>query len=482
MALTKVTSGMVNPDPSNASNLSSGSVPVAQLGNVDTATLEDDIALLGFKVAVNGSLAKYNLVDQTEDAFMDATGIDASASTGEMRNSSNYYSGNATPTGGIITTYSDGGTDYTVHSFLADASFATSGAGSVDYLVVGGGGGGGGVLNETPGGGGGGAGAYRTATGFSIGAGTHAIVVGDGGAAGGGTLATSGDSSSFSTITSTGGGYGGSWNDGISSVAGGTTAGGSGGGAGYTLDAGAAGTYGTAGGGRNDQSGGGGGGSTGAGAIGPTTGHGGNGGAGTANSLRTNVAVIYAGGGGGGAGNIGSGGASTGGTGGGGAGGAGGGNDGTAATANTGSGGGGAGASSGRVDQSGGAGGKGIVVIRFVEDSLGSVGDMTLVSNATTANDGAPTKGDIVMTYTNGAGTATLNTDLTAEFSANDGVAWTPMTLVAQGTTGTHLIVSAHDVTRTSTSGTAMRYRIKTLNQSTGSKETRIQAVSLGWS
>ena len=90
---------MVNPDPTDASNLSSGDVPLAQLGNVpasDTSAIEDDIALLGFKVAANGSLAKYNLVDQTEDAFIDATGIDASASTGEVRNAANYYSGIST--------------------------------------------------------------------------------------------------------------------------------------------------------------------------------------------------------------------------------------------------------------------------------------------------------------------------------------------------------------------------------------------------
>ena len=55
-------------------------MPLAQLGNVpasDTSSIESDIALLGFKVASNGSLSKYNLVDQTEDAFEDQTGIDA---------------------------------------------------------------------------------------------------------------------------------------------------------------------------------------------------------------------------------------------------------------------------------------------------------------------------------------------------------------------------------------------------------------------
>ena len=38
-------------------------------GAVSTPGIEDDIALLGFKVASNGSLSKYNLVDQTEDKF-----------------------------------------------------------------------------------------------------------------------------------------------------------------------------------------------------------------------------------------------------------------------------------------------------------------------------------------------------------------------------------------------------------------------------
>jgi hypothetical protein len=109
-----------------------------------------------------------------------------------------------------------------------------------------------------------------------------------------------------------------------------------------------------------------------------------------------------------------------------------------------------------------------------------STGDMVLVSNATTA-EAAPSKGDIVLTWSDGLGTATLGTDITAEFSADDGSTWTAITLVDKGTTGSHNIASAHDITRTSTSGTSMRWRVKTLNQS-ASKETRIHAVSLGWS
>ena len=61
----------------------------------DDDGVQNDIALLGFKVAANGSLSKYNLVDQTIDDFQDATGIDASASTNDERNASDYYIGSA---------------------------------------------------------------------------------------------------------------------------------------------------------------------------------------------------------------------------------------------------------------------------------------------------------------------------------------------------------------------------------------------------
>ena len=118
--------------------------------------------------------------------------------------------------------------------------------------------------------------------------------------------------------------------------------------------------------------------------------------------------------------------------------------------------------------------------IRYEDTGFVAYNNMTLVSATTTAQ-AAPTKGDIVFTYTNGAGTTTLGTDVTAEFSADGGSTWTSMTLGSEGTTGGHNIATAHDVALTSTSGTSMAYRIKTLNQSV-SKTTRIQAVSLGWS
>lgn len=91
-----------------------------------------------------------------------------------------YYNNNLiwpgfSATGGTITTYTSGGIDYTVHSFTSTGtgSFAVTGTGEIDYLVVGGGGSGG----VGPGGGGGGSGAVQVGT-MQISTGTYTVVVG----------------------------------------------------------------------------------------------------------------------------------------------------------------------------------------------------------------------------------------------------------------------------------------------------------------
>ena len=121
-----------------------GTIPAAALGNVDTTGLQDDIALLAFKTQANGSLARYNLVDQSVDAFEDTSGVDASASTGESRNAANYYSGKSVPTvsGNYDTNGTDG--DYTWYKWTtvtASGSFTTDAAQDYKYYVIGGGGG-----------------------------------------------------------------------------------------------------------------------------------------------------------------------------------------------------------------------------------------------------------------------------------------------------------------------------------------------------
>ena len=103
-------------------------------------------------------------------------------------------------TGGTITT--DG--DYKVHTFSSSSDFVVTKAGLVEYLVVAGGGGAGKGDGAV---GGAGAGGFRAATDFRVEAGTFVITIGAGGA-GKSTLTTGGQGgdSTFSTITSTGGG------------------------------------------------------------------------------------------------------------------------------------------------------------------------------------------------------------------------------------------------------------------------------------
>jgi len=480
---SEVTTAKMATDPTNASNLSSGSVPLAQLGNVDTSGItanQDDIALLGFKVAANGSLARYNLVDQSIDAFEDASGVDASASTNELRDASGkYYEGGTlvspTVSGNYDSSAVDG--DYTYYKWTtatSSGSYTTDAAQDYEYLVVAGGGSGGaGRASSHHNGGGGGAGGYRAATGFAVAATTiGSITVGAGGVATSGGQGNAGVDSVFSSITSTGGGGGGY-------AEGAGASGGSGGGGAANSGAGGSGTVGQgyAGGTGSsaDQGAAGGGG---AGAVGSNgAAHiGGDGGVGVSNDISS-AATFYGGGGGGAtlhSTDVGDGGN-------------GGGGNGayynggatqvsTAGTANTG-GGGGAGS---YVVTTGAAGGSGIVVIRRLTQQS-TVENMTLISNAQTA-ESAPTNGDLVMTITNGAGTTTPNTDIKA-YITRDGSDYTSeVTLVDQGDTGGHTILTANNVDLSGeTSGTAMRWKITTHNQSV-SKTTRIQAVSLGWS
>lgn len=463
----------------------------------DTTGLETDIALLGFKVAANGSLAAYNLHDQTVDAFEDASGIDAGTSTGEVRNASNYYSGIAL---GSYTTNAFTSTGASTWTCPADTTQA-------EVLIVGGGGGGGGRYYA---GGGGGGGIVHDPD-YAVVSGTvYDITVGTAGGGGGAdSVGSTGGNSVWNVnaegsgiaLTANGGGGGGSSNapNGVS--------GGSGGGGGAYTSAGSGGSsnqgsfsgatsYGNSGGTSSGNNGAGGGGANGAGSA-DSHPNGGAGGVGkyfaNFDSYGTDASNTsgatggsgsgkgYFGGGGGGAG----GGHTSTGRAAGGAGGGGlgaiydpGNNPNTVGYPNTGGGGGGA---SHQAAYSGGSdgkdGGTGIVLIRHRTEAYNN---MALISNSTTASS-TPTKGDIVLTYTNGTGTTTVNTDIKAWVSRDNGTTYTQATLSSEGTTGGHTILTAHNVDISSQpSGTSMRYKITTHNQS-ASKETRIQAVSLGW-
>ena len=484
-------------------NIAAGAVTAAKssIPAFDDSGLQDDIALLAFKTQANGSLARYNLVDQSVDSFEDASGVDALASTSAVRNASNYYEGTTTVTPSVTSNHDSTGTDgdYTWYKWTtvtAAGSYVSDTAQDYTYLVVGGGGSGGtqyaGNNNAAGGGGAGG-----MLTNYGVGSAqsltastTYTITVGAGGAADPGTsgevngntgVASSIAGSGLTTLTADGGGAGhkgggGGGGSGGSGGGGGAgdpkgnaTQGNVGTGIGYGYDGGAGGT---------PAHGGGGGGAS---QIGDNGGsNNGKGGDGRANSI-TGASVIYAAGGGGG----GSAGATTGGAGGSsGIGGTGGDrqvNNATAGDANTGSGGGAGGSAQSSTPVPSGAGGSGIVILRRETTSPQGGADMTLVSNTLTATD-AVTKGDIVLTYTNGVGTTTLNTDLIASVSRDNGANYTDATLVLQGTTGGHNIATAHDITLGGTDTSQMRWKVRTLIQGAATKTTRIQAVSLGWS
>ena len=144
-------------------------------------------------------------------------------------------------TGGTVSTCGD----FKIHTFTADGNFIVSDAGipsgsdKVSYMVVAGGGGGGSGY-----GGGGGAGGFRegkcssdpytdspldAGAGLSVPVATYPITVGAGGAGGAspGASGTSGANSVFSSIASAGGGGGGK-NCGVAGLAGGSGGGGGG--------------------------------------------------------------------------------------------------------------------------------------------------------------------------------------------------------------------------------------------------------------
>lgn len=291
----------------------------------------------------------------------------------------------------------------------------------VDYLVVAGGGGGGtGPFTNANGGGGGGAGGLRTSYGTATGGGgspetaltlaaatNYTVTVGAGAAttSAGGTYGADGSNSVFATVTSTGGGGGGS----EQSAPG--RAGGSGGGAGYTGAGGTASTspvQGKDGGTSTTSNGIGGAGGGGAGVVGATNpggGHnGGNGGDGLQNAitLASGTGPYYAGGGGGGTYSHSS--AQTPGTGG--QGGGGNANNqaaGSPGTVNTG--GGGGGSDNAYAARNGGAGGSGIVILRYSSAlTISNPGSgLTFTTDNTTV---ANTK---ITTFTAGTGNIQFN-------------------------------------------------------------------------
>jgi hypothetical protein len=87
---SEVTTAKMAVDPTNASNLASGSVPTAQLGNVPPNTgLQNDIATLALHSAIADNKAAFNLANAFVDQYEDSTGLDVL--TDVVRDTSGEY-------------------------------------------------------------------------------------------------------------------------------------------------------------------------------------------------------------------------------------------------------------------------------------------------------------------------------------------------------------------------------------------------------
>jgi hypothetical protein len=445
----------------------------------DADKIQTNIAMLGFKVAVNGSLAKYNLQDQVIDEYTDATGVDDVPSNNHTL-TAGVYQGQATTTPTVTQDADATGVDgvYTWYKWTdtaATGSYTSSITENHEYLVVAGGGGGG----EGYYGGGGGAGGYLVGASVSYAsASTFTITVGAGGTGGAtqtgpganGGVSSIVSSGSETTVSSTGGGGGAGRNQVGGAVA---QAGGSGGGAsmpGYNGGTGVSGQGYDGGDCASSNYGAGGGG---AGFIG-NDGTGNPYGAIGAHGLQNDIAgsnIYYAGGG--------AGGGETAKAGGNGGGGAGGDNPGLGGDATDGLGGGGGGGGGNAAD--GGDGGNGIVILRRQTQSLGA-DNLTLQSTDTEA-EAQPTKADMVMLIEDaGSGVGTVNTHIKGHISRDSGTTFTEGVLVDEGDWGTDKrILAFHDLDISSQpADQTMCYKITT-HSASAVYDTKIHATSIGW-
>ena len=109
-------------------------------------------------------------------------------------------------------------------------------------------------------------------------------------------------------------------------------------------------------------------------------------------------------------------------------------------------------------------------------DPNGIISSGNFTSATQTALGSVSTMG-IVVLYKNATGTATLNTDLVAQVSANGGTNYASATLVAGGTFSSGINIAAVSGVSV-TAGTTPKYKISFANQS-AAKETQVHGVAL---
>ena len=112
----------------------------------------------------------------------------------------------------------------------------------------------------------------------------------------------------------------------------------------------------------------------------------------------------------------------------------------------------------------------------------GIAGSVNATGNYTSTTEtaaGTVSKMSIVVLYKNAYGTATLDTDLVAQVSANGGTNYTAAPLTAAGTFSTGILIAKSNDITISNTGTAPKYKISFANQAEASKETQVYGVAL---
>jgi hypothetical protein len=111
-----------------------------------------------------------------------------------------------------------------------------------------------------------------------------------------------------------------------------------------------------------------------------------------------------------------------------------------------------------------------------VYTALGAAGNYT--STTQTAKSTVSKMG-IVILYKNESGTATLDTDLVAQVSADGGANYVSAPLTAGGTFSAGILIAESNDITISNTGTTPKFKISFANQASGSKETRVYGAAL---
>ena len=131
-------------------------------------------------------------------------------------------------------------------------------------------------------------------------------------------------------------------------------------------------------------------------------------------------------------------------------------------------------------------GSDGVVILRFKTADYAAPSSMRLQSVSVPVA-AAPARAALLVLYEDAAGEAVLNTDLKGFVSRDGGTTWTELTLVTAASaafgyaTASRRLASATDAAFAGAAGTDLRWRVELANQAPGVKETKVDAVNLGY-